>query len=110
SLSRFHSLATAPPSLCTLSLPDALPISDRRAAASDRTAQGKAPGRDLPRRHQRPRPHGAYERLRRGVVGRSAGALECKKIKALRSEEHTSELQSREKLVCRLLLEKKKKT
>src|SRR5690606_41263928 len=28
----------------------------------------------------------------------------------LRSEEHTSELQSREKLVCRLLLEKKKST
>src|SRR5690606_42022789 len=27
---------------------------------------------------------------------------------AVRSEEHTSELQSREKLVCRLLLEKKK--
>src|SRR5438874_9069317 len=29
--------------------------------------------------------------------------------KALRSEEHTSELQSRRDLVCRLLLEKKKK-
>src|SRR5436309_8323612 len=29
---------------------------------------------------------------------------------AKRSEEHTSELQSRENLVCRLLLEKKKKT
>src|SRR5690606_40043055 len=28
----------------------------------------------------------------------------------LRSEEHTSELQSRENLVCRLLLEKKKET
>src|SRR5690606_39325056 len=28
-------------------------------------------------------------------------------IAAVRSEEHTSELQSREKLVCRLLLEKK---
>src|SRR3712207_7209714 len=28
----------------------------------------------------------------------------------LRSEEHTSELQSRQYLVCRLLLEKKKKT
>src|SRR5690606_15029537 len=28
-------------------------------------------------------------------------------VKALRSEEHTSELQSRENLVCRLLLEKK---
>src|SRR5690606_41420347 len=31
-----------------------------------------------------------------------------KAIKKLRSEEHTSELQSRENLVCRLLLEKKK--
>src|SRR5207302_10038714 len=30
-------------------------------------------------------------------------------IEAFRSEEHTSELQSRENLVCRLLLEKKKK-
>src|SRR5436309_9979279 len=29
-------------------------------------------------------------------------------LTALRSEEHTSELQSRENLVCRLLLEKKK--
>src|SRR5690606_40541172 len=28
-------------------------------------------------------------------------------LKAMRSEEHTSELQSRENLVCRLLLEKK---
>src|SRR3712207_9094832 len=31
-------------------------------------------------------------------------------INAARSEEHTSELQSRQYLVCRLLLEKKKKT
>src|SRR5690606_39826134 len=30
-------------------------------------------------------------------------------IELVRSEEHTSELQSRENLVCRLLLEKKKK-
>src|SRR3712207_7992278 len=30
--------------------------------------------------------------------------------RAVRSEEHTSELQSRQYLVCRLLLEKKKKT
>src|SRR5690606_39649643 len=29
-------------------------------------------------------------------------------LRSLRSEEHTSELQSRENLVCRLLLEKKK--
>src|SRR3712207_8793376 len=31
-------------------------------------------------------------------------------LKSSRSEEHTSELQSRQYLVCRLLLEKKKKT
>src|SRR3712207_9141565 len=31
-------------------------------------------------------------------------------VTRLRSEEHTSELQSRQYLVCRLLLEKKKKT
>src|SRR5690606_41624585 len=30
------------------------------------------------------------------------------KLESVRSEEHTSELQSRENLVCRLLLEKKK--
>src|SRR5690606_41567748 len=35
---------------------------------------------------------------------------EWEKGNRMRSEEHTSELQSRENLVCRLLLEKKKKT
>src|SRR5207302_6827396 len=35
--------------------------------------------------------------------------LEAMCLLARRSEEHTSELQSRENLVCRLLLEKKKK-
>src|SRR5690606_8164997 len=38
---------------------------------------------------------------RLGEIGRSPGH-------GVRSEEHTSELQSRENLVCRLLLEKKK--
>src|SRR2546426_12424649 len=33
----------------------------------------------------------------------------CHRIEAMRSEEHTSELQSPCNLVCRLLLEKKKK-
>src|SRR2546422_8012865 len=42
-------------------------------------------------------------RRRRASVGRLARS-------ASRSEEHTSELQSRLHLVCRLLLEKKKKT
>src|SRR5436309_9259913 len=34
--------------------------------------------------------------------------IDCRVVNRKRSEEHTSELQSREKLVCRLLLEKKK--
>src|SRR3712207_7824404 len=37
------------------------------------------------------------------------GAPGCPRRRARRSEEHTSELQSRQYLVCRLLLEKKKK-
>src|SRR2546422_3191984 len=48
--------------------------------------------------------------------GEECGACECSvhiapgRSELLRSEEHTSELQSRLHLVCRLLLEKKKKT
>src|SRR3712207_8851118 len=49
---------------------------------------------DAPFRQQRPHEVGRE-------VAREAGGL--------RSEEHTSELQSRQYLVCRLLLEKKKK-
>src|SRR5690606_41973552 len=44
-------------------------------------------------------------------LGMLLGGIECRKTpngRAYRSEEHTSELQSRENLVCRLLLEKKK--
>src|SRR5690606_39805394 len=37
------------------------------------------------------------------------GLPQAAKVAEERSEEHTSELQSRENLVCRLLLEKKKK-
>ena len=39
----------------------------------------------------------------------TAGTEHCEFLRQIRSEEHTSELQSRENLVCRLLLEKKKK-
>src|SRR5258707_13201287 len=42
------------------------------------------------------------------IVGRGFTASDAKKGAAPRSEEHTSELQSRQYLVCRLLLEKKK--
>src|SRR5690606_39661647 len=46
------------------------------------------------------------ERLEHGRIGTMYRALD--RLRAVhRSEEHTSELQSRENLVCRLLLEKK---
>src|SRR5947209_15425266 len=50
----------------------------------------------------------ALARRRRGCGGKSVSASAGTR-KAERSEEHTSELQSRQYLVCRLLLEKKKK-
>src|SRR5205809_5319390 len=53
-------------------------------------------------RERRHRPGGAHEMS-------EARAADCRGQLALRSEEHTSELQSRLHLVCRLLLEKKKK-
>src|SRR3712207_8693101 len=73
----------------------------RRAGV--RAADGGAPDRLDRRRRAQPLP-GALEQarpLRAPLAGRAVGR---------RSEEHTSELQSRQYLVCRLLLEKKKKT
>src|SRR5258706_11704055 len=58
---------------------------------------------------------GRHERTRRWLArtrSDDATELDCsKRVRAshLRSEEHTSELQSLTNLVCRLLLEKKKK-
>src|SRR3712207_8792737 len=49
---------------------------------------------------------GAAEPARRGGAAPPDGR---RPRRALRSEEHTSELQSRQYLVCRLLLEKKKR-
>src|SRR3989442_6054124 len=72
---------TATTEIYTLSLHDALPISSRHAV------RGAGPGAG-PRRD------------RSGRESESTGGH--------RSEEHTSELQSRPHLVCRLLLEKKK--
>src|SRR2546425_12776016 len=79
---------TATTEIYTLSLHDALPIS---------------PGRARPQ---------AARRGRRGTEHRRHGRLlpgEHRHRRAARSEEHTSELQSLAYLVCRLLLEKKKK-
>src|SRR3712207_8467085 len=44
----------------------------------------------------------------RHAAGRSSHRLSDQAAHPVRSEEHTSELQSRQYLVCRLLLEKKK--
>src|SRR2546422_1860223 len=57
----------------------------------------------------RGRDGGAAERLGRGVGVAAQGVLAGQRGLDARSEEHTSELQSRLHLVCRLLLEKKKK-
>src|SRR5260221_940176 len=50
--------------------------------------------------------HGALGLGKLAAVGRAAAGRHAQ---ALRSEEHTSELQSHSDLVCRLLLEKKNK-
>src|SRR5260370_24611238 len=58
------------------------------------------------------RSHVPRDRRRRGLVRLPAAAIRrCNQDPgaAARSEEHTSELQSHLNLVCRLLLEKKKK-
>src|SRR2546430_6508995 len=60
---------------------------------------------DRVQRH-RPRLGVAERQQRRSVAG---AARRARPACDLRSEEHTSELQSQSNLVCRLLLEKKKK-
>src|SRR3712207_7348036 len=54
--------------------------------------------------------HDAYEGIHVLSVSGELDLASAPEVRtALRSEEHTSELQSRQYLVCRLLLEKKKK-
>src|SRR3712207_8922924 len=84
---------TATTEIYTLSLHDALPISRERG----RRSAGPS----------RPRPGTWLARTSR-AAGRPADRPR-RPNRADRSEEHTSELQSRQYLVCRLLLEKKKK-
>src|SRR3712207_8148201 len=87
---------TATTEIYTLSLHDALPIY---------RLPGRA-GRELPPGVPRALPGARGTRLCvvRGRVRRRGGG------RGRRSEEHTSELQSRQYLVCRLLLEKKQKS
>src|SRR2546422_11703185 len=79
---------TATTEIYTLSLHDALPICEQRWRGRDDTGDGAR-------------------------AGTARDSRECDRARAhrhrpARSEEHTSELQSRLHLVCRLLLEKKK--
>src|SRR5260370_40445733 len=86
---------TATTEIYTLSLHDALPISPQPSAA--RRSHASRSRRAQHRFAHRPR--SAHQHLAGQVApGRTR-----------RSEEHTSELQSHLNLVCRLLLEKKKK-
>src|SRR2546427_8482843 len=55
------------------------------------------------------RGEGAGRHFPQGSPGGVAILLDQQEDRVLRSEEHTSELQSQSNLVCRLLLEKKKK-
>src|SRR3712207_8239109 len=86
---------TATTEIYTLSLHDALPIYDLPHRRADRDQV-----RQLDRHHVA---RAAHLRDPDAVVRRLSGHLPARR----RSEEHTSELQSRQYLVCRLLLEKK---
>src|SRR3712207_7627043 len=93
---------TATPEIYTLSLHDALPISLAQLALRlGEPGSVGAVDADQAERAGADAEHGAGDQHRRGLhVGGEHP----------RSEEHTSELQSRQYLVCRLLLEKKKHT
>src|SRR3712207_8736067 len=84
-------------------------------SAGDRRAAGEGAARAALARGGAARRGAATRRLaegRRGMTRRSAAAHLLDGVAELgithRSEEHTSELQSRQYLVCRLLLEKRK--
>src|SRR5690349_24035114 len=90
---------TATTEIYTLSLHDALPIS-RPGASSSWTARSPRAPRASSATTSRASPRSGRNRWRPPAGGWGWRS---------RSEEHTSELQSRRDLVCRLLLEKKKK-
>src|SRR3712207_7300798 len=96
---------TATTEIYTLSLHDALPISQRPGSAAvpaPPASAGPEPGRRRSAECRQP------PRSARGPGLRRPGRPRPPRARR-RSEEHTSELQSRQYLVCRLLLEKKKK-
>src|SRR3712207_9101326 len=97
---------TATTEIYTLSLHDALPIWLR---SSGRAKAGRK-ALSMACSWSQEMSSGALGRIRSGTMCSVAPKLSAAKISRTetRSEEHTSELQSRQYLVCRLLLEKKK--
>src|SRR3712207_8448665 len=95
---------TATTEIYTLSLHDALPICRREGGRRPR--QGPQGGHRPAGEGDRPPGGQGLATLDRPGLGRPRLLAQRR---AGRSEEHTSELQSRQYLVCRLLLEKKKK-
>src|SRR2546429_4807868 len=98
---------TATTEIYTLSLHDALPICSRRPGyglRDQRRRPGSLEGRGSCRFRRGRRVADADDRRR----ARAELGLGNRVTRGWRSEEHTSELQSRLHLVCRLLLEKKK--
>src|SRR5690606_41689414 len=89
----------------TLALPDALPIYRRH---HDGQVFDHAHGGDdrIDGEHRVQHHDLGHDDPEAGVHARPRG-VRAAVVDALRSEEHTSELQSRENLVCRLLLENK---
>src|SRR5690606_39785909 len=91
----FFCVVIAPTDIYSISLHDALPISTRTKHI---------------------REHGRIYRQNKLLAWAAANTPSARNPRGVpvaceaRSEEHTSELQSRENLVCRLLLEKKKQS
>src|SRR3712207_8154852 len=77
------------------------------AGSAGELASSGAPAGAVRRHHRGALDHGHASRPHAGGDGCCADRRVRRTI-ARRSEEHTSELQSRQYLVCRLLLEKKK--
>src|SRR5699024_12820191 len=108
-VSRFPSHEPSPNHIYTLSLHDALPISSNNGYTGSATANWQAAYATLGVGYNYDRDqHDVNWQLSGGVVGHENGITLSQPLGDTRSEEHTSELQSRFDLVCRLLLEKKK--
>src|SRR5690606_11708492 len=99
---RSASVALAAAKVSEFSSLGAIEVGAARTTADEVTRRTASLEAELPRFRRR-------SRFWNGAALATAAAACFGLVSLLRSEEHTSELQSRENLVCRLLLEKKKK-